>query len=86
MKTVFTLISAAFLITTPAFAVKKVICGANDTLLNNRLNSSAPPKDISAPSVSIAKAAPGIATGGHYDNPPQTKVETQVIICVTAEY
>ena len=63
----------------------KVICGKDETVINSQIGSyGANPVAVSAPSVGMSAAAPGIAEFT-INSGNVTKVQTQQLICVTAQ-
>lgn len=63
----------------------KVICGKDETAINSQIDSyGANPLAVSAPSVGMSAAAPGLS-GGSYSNDRTSKVESKQLICVTAQ-
>ena len=78
--------------TSSAFANYQIICSKDLNDLNRslkNLENKGNIVDVSAPSISIAKAAPAVTSFGGHLNPKnffkQTKVETTKEYCVTVK-
>ncbi len=62
----------------------RVICGIDETAINSQIDSYANPVAVSAPSVGMSAAAPGVSSGG-FGHDKTSKVESKQLICVTAQ-
>jgi hypothetical protein len=66
----------------------RVICGKDETVINSQIDPYiANPVAVSAPSVGMSAAAPGLASGSSsFSGDRTSKVESKQLICVTAQF